>query len=244
MSLKNWFGPNLAELLANKIKKECSKFNSKRFIRHVEQNCQPLELKSRVALITEGLEKELPAGYNDAISILLQIMGEPNLQETGMFKEYYWLMPVGYFIEKNGLENPEISLKAIYELTQRNTGEYALRPFIQKYPGLCIETLSKWAEDKSFHVRRLSSEGLRPKLPWAPKLNLFIENYKPVFSILEKLKKDETKFVQKSVANHLNDYLKLNYDPTAKLINKWKGLKNKNTQWILRHATRNFLELR
>jgi 3-methyladenine DNA glycosylase AlkC len=94
------------------------------------------------------------------------------------------------------------------------------------------------AKSKNFHLRRLASEGLRPKLPWSSKLNTFIEEPDPVFQILELLKEDEVKFVQKSVANHLTDYLKVNPEPTLVLMSQWNKSDNKYTQWILKHANR------
>jgi 3-methyladenine DNA glycosylase AlkC len=98
--------------------------------------------------------------------------------------------------------------------------------------------MKEWAKSPDFHLRRLASEGLRPKLPWAPKLDTFIEDPSPVFELLGLLKEDEIKFVQKSVANHLTDYLKVNYEPTAQLIREWRKSKNPSTKWIVKHATR------
>lgn len=240
--MKNNFGTNLAELLNDKIIKAYLNFKSKQFISHVEKNCEPLELKDRVALIAESLEKSLPVAYNESIKVLTKIMGEPNQKETGMFSEFYWLMPVGVFIERNGLNDFETSIKAIYELTQRNTGEYAIRPFIEKYPDQAIKIMTEWSKSENFHIRRLASEGLRPKLPWAKKLDLFIKNYKPVFRILENLKSDRSKFVMKSVANNINDYLKLNPEPAFTLLEKWSKSKNENTRWIIKHALRTELK--
>jgi 3-methyladenine DNA glycosylase AlkC len=238
-ALKDHFGVNLAILLATKIKEVSPSFPDKDFIGNVRKAYGPLELKDRVKLISTTLHNCLPPTYPKAIGILVKIFGEPNPHETGMFTNYHWLMPVGQFIEDFGIDHPELSLKTIHALTQRNTGEYAIRPFILKYPDLCVETMTNWSMDQSFHVRRLSSEGLRPKLPWAPKLDLFVKRPAPVFKVLGNLKADPIRFVQKSVANNLNDYLKLNPEPTVKLIEKWSASKNVNTQWIIRHATRN-----
>ncbi len=90
-------------------------------------------------------------------------------------------------------------------------------------------------------MRRLASEGLRPKLPWATKLDVFINDPKPVFDILDLLKEDDVMFVKKSVANHLTDWLKVNYEPTVKLIDTWKKSENKHTKWIIKRATRKIM---
>ena len=95
-----------------------------------------------------------------------------------------------------------------------------------------------WSKSENFHLRRLASEGSRPKLPWSTKLDTFIENPAPVFRILDNLMEDEVKFVQKSVANNITDYLKVNYEAGAEFIDKYLQSNNKNTKWILKHATR------
>jgi len=98
--------------------------------------------------------------------------------------------------------------------------------------------MKAWVKSKNFHLRRLASEGLRPKLPWALKLDLFVDNPKPVFDILEILKTEQIKFVKKSIANNLTDYIKLNPKPTFELIKTWKKTGNEHTEWIINYATR------
>lgn len=147
-------------------------------------------------------------------------------------------MPVGKFVEKYGLEHFDVSMDMIAEITKRNTGEYAVRPYIRRYPEESLEVMSGWASDDNFHLRRLASEGLRPKLPWAPKLDTFIGQPQPVFDILDTLKTDPVKFVQRSVANHLTDYLKVNPEPTRQLIDSWRQSDNPHTLWIIKRATR------
>jgi 3-methyladenine DNA glycosylase AlkC len=232
------FGENLAIFLANKISLVYPKFDTKKFTLSIKKNCDDKTLTQRVELIADALKANLPADYKKAILILMKIMGEENPNEIGMFKAYYWLMPVGKFIEKYGLRDYDTSINAIEELTKRNTGEYAIRPFIKQYPTQTLKQMKQWAMSDNFHLRRLASEGLRPKLPWAAKLDLFVENPTPVFEILNLLKKDPIKFVKKSIANHLTDYLKVNPQPTFELIENWKSIDNEHTQWIINYATR------
>lgn len=184
------------------------------------------------------LKKYIPEKYSESLPILVKILGPENKEETGMFKNFYWLTPIGKFIEKYGLNNFDASIKAIGELTKRNTGEYAIRPFADKEPNKIVEICKKWAKSENFHLRRLASEGLRPKLPWAPKIDIWKNNPKPIFEILEILKEDEIKFVKKSVANHLRDWTKVNPKEAEKIIKRWSKSKNENTKWILKHAQR------
>lgn len=236
--LTDYFGVNLAIILAGKIAGVHHDFKGNKFIAKVKGSCSDKTLTQRVEIIADSLKKHLPDDYEKSIQILKNIMGEENPNETGMFKNYYWLMPVGKFIEKYGLEHFEISINAIRELTKRNTGEYAIRPYVRQYPGQTLRQMKSWAQADNFHLRRLASEGLRPKLPWASKLDLYIDNPQPVFEILDILKKEPIKFIKKSVANNLTDYIKVNPEPTFALIEKWKNIDNEHTRWIINHATR------
>lgn len=234
------FGANLATILAARIKSIDSTFDSRGFITAVRQRTADKTYTQRIGIIAEELHAFLPSDYPTAIAILTNILGEENPGETGMFSQYYWIMPIGKFVEVYGIEHFELSMQAIADITKRNTGEYAIRPYIRKYPKQSLQRIREWAKSDNFHLRRLASEGLRPKLPWAPKLDTFIDQPQPVFDILELLKEDDTKFVQKSVANHLTDYLKVNPEPTRKLLERWNKSPNKHTRWIVQHATRNY----
>lgn len=237
-SITESFGSNLAEILANKILLVHKNFDKQEFVTCTEIECINKTYTQRVDLLATLLKRFLPEDYKVACKILMQILGEENPNETGMFTNYYWIMPIGKFVEKYGLANFATSTKAIAEITKRNTGEYAIRPFIRKFPDKSLKVMMAWAKSPNFHLRRLSSEGLRPKLPWATLLIEFVENPKPVFEILELLKEDDSKFVKKSVANHLTDYLKVNPVEAKKILNRWKKSKNPNTIWIVKHATR------
>jgi len=234
----DYFGVNLAIVLAGKIAEVHQDFKGRKFIEEVRKDCIDKSLTQRVEIIADHLKIYLPDNYKKSIVILKSIMGKENPKETGMFKDYYWLMPIGKFIEKYGLEHFDLSINTIEELTKRNTGEYAIRPYIRQYPKQTLKQMKIWAKSDNFHLRRLASEGLRPKLPWASKLDLFIDNPKPVFEILEILKTEPIKFVKKSIANHLTDYIKVNPSPTFDLMENWKKIDNEHTKWIINYATR------
>lgn len=238
ISITEAFGENLAILLAEKIATAYKEFDSKGFIRDTKKEVVGKSYTQRVEVIADLLKQHLPEKYTGALAILIKILGPENEEETGMFTNFYWLMPVGKFVEKYGLNNFSESIKAIEEITKRNTGEYAIRPYARKYPEKTLTVCTKWAKSKNFHLRRLASEGLRPKLPWAPKLDVWNENPKPIFDILEILKEDDVKFVKKSVANHLRDWIKVNPQEAKKLVKAWSTSKNEHTKWILKHAQR------
>ncbi len=237
-SITEKFGGNLAELLAEKILAVYPVFNSLDFVQEVENKVAGRTYTQRVAILAELLKKYLLNDYEESLSILLAILGEENPNQTGMFTHYYWMLPIGKFVQEYGAEHFDSSIKAIEEITKRNTGEYAIRPYIRRYPAETLKVMEQWAKSPNFHLRRLASEGLRPKLPWASKLDTFIQNPMPVFRILEMLKEDEIMFVKKSVANHLTDWIKVNREAVMPLIERWKTSENKHTQWIVKRATR------
>jgi 3-methyladenine DNA glycosylase AlkC len=242
-SITKWFGTNLAILLGEKILAVYPQFDAKKYVEIISLKCVGLSYTQRIQLHSEILHQLLPSNYIKAIEILMSVLGEENPNETGMFTNFYWIMPIAKFVETYGLDEFETSIKAIQEITKRNTGEYAIRPFIRKYPEKTMEVMLKWSLSKNFHLRRLSAEGCRAKLPWSTKLDNFIFKPEPVFKILDNLIQDDIKFVQKSVANNIADYFKVNAKVGFKFIEKYKDSSNKNTQWILKHAVRNVKDI-
>ena len=240
--LKFWFDKDLAILLSDKIRKHYPMFDDKGFVREIAAGIEHLELKDRVEFIADVLYAKLPSDYSQSIKLLLKILGPENEKETGMFTEGYWLMPVAKYVEKYGLDHFPISMNAIREITKRHTGEYSIRPFIKKYPSRTLAVMEKWSIDKNVHIRRLASEGLRPRLPWASKLEQFIVDPKPILPIIENLRDDDSKFVQKSVANNLSDILKDNYEFGINTIKKWSKGATRNRKWVIKHALRNQLK--
>lgn len=238
MKVKDWFGENLAKLLAGKIKEVYPDFNDKGYIKAIKKAYEPLEYKARMALHTSELRNHLPEQYTDALPILLSVLGPENPEETGMFTNYWWIGPIAQYVETYGLDDYDVSMKAIYEITKRNTGEFAVRPYINKRPKAALKYMKRWAKDKNFHPRRLASEGLRPRLPWAQKLTLFLDEPQPVLEILEMLKEDESKFVQKSVANHMADMIKDRRADAFSVLEEWAASDHPSTKWIVKHALR------
>lgn len=240
--LKLWFDKELAQMLAKKIKPVYPDFPSRSFILGVDQGVGPLELKARVELMADQLQRHLPGDYAYNCELLLQTLGPENEKETGMFTDFYWIMPMAKYVEKYGLDDFKVSMNMIKEITKRNTGEYTIRPFIERYPKKTMKLLLKWSKDDNFHVRRLASEGPRPRLPWAPKLQQFIDDPAPLLPILDQLKDDKSKYVQKSVANAMNDILKDHPELGRAVLERWAEDAGKERRWIIKHALRNFLK--
>jgi len=241
--LKLWFDKDLAKMLADKILAHYSAFDKTSFSNSIDEKVHVLELKDRIEVIADELDKHLPGDYHKKAHILNQILGPENEEETGMFTNYYWIMPIAKYVEKYGLNHFETSMSLIEEITKRNTGEYAIRPFIKAFPQKTIQKMLEWSTNANKHVRRLASEGGRPRLPWATKLDLFIKDPSPLLPILDNLKDDQSKYVQKSVANCLNDILKDNKEIGLEFIGSWNDEPmSKERKWIIKHALRNLVK--
>ncbi len=156
ISITEAFGESLAVLLASKISVVYKKFETDKFVASVKKEVLGKSYTQRVEVIADLLKQFLPEKYEVALGILMKILGPENKEETGMFTNFYWLMPVGKFVEKYGLNNFNESIQAISEITKRNTGEYAIRPFARQYPTKTLTVCKKWAQSKNFHLRRLS----------------------------------------------------------------------------------------
>lgn len=145
------------------------------------------------------------------------------------------------FIEIYGLDHWNISIPALKYFTSFFSSEFAVRKFIVKDKNFMMATMLEWSKDENYHVRRLSSEGCRPRLPWAIKLNDFVSDPSLILPILENLKSDPELFVRRSVANNLNDISKDHPDLILKLAKKWVG-QNPNVDWIIKHGLRTLLK--
>lgn len=239
---KLYYDTELAELLGSKISVVYPQFPHGEFVKYVDDRVEPLELKARVAVIADGLRQSLPASYPAAVKILQQTLGPPLSSTEGMFNEGYYWMPVAYFVEKYGLDHLSESLDAIYEITQRFTSEFAIRPYLKQYPEATLATVRSWVTDPSEHIRRLVSEGLRPRLPWGGYLEMFIENPDPLLEILAQLKNDPSPYVRKSVANNLNDIAKDHAGKVLAILDEWQQNGSEETRWIVRHALRSLIK--
>ncbi|MEL6495682.1 MAG: DNA alkylation repair protein [Cyanobacteria bacterium J06623_7] len=235
---KEWFDHDLAQLLALKIATVYPEFNRQGFITDIEGGVEQLELKARLSYFSDRFLEYLPDDYPQAIAILVAILGAENSQETGMMSEYYWTLPIATFIEEYGLEHYAESIKAISEVTKRSTGEFAIRPYLKAEPKKTLDIMQQWSLADNFHLRRLASEGARTRLPWATKLTFLIADPHPVLPILENLKDDPIRYVQRSVGNHLNDMLKDNYDLGMNIVRDWLQDASPARRWIIKHALR------
>ena len=243
--LKLWFDTALVDMLTYKIHSIEPRFQTKSFKKELStRNLNKLELKPRIELIADTLHSHLGDPFNRGVEILLQILGPENPNETGMFTEFYWTWPIAKYVEKYGISDPYRSLDAIEQITKRGTGEFAIRPFISHHYTLTLYQMIQWSMDENFHVRRLSCEGLRPRLPWANKLQIFFDDPQPILPVLENLKLDSVRYVQNSVANCINDISKDNPAVAKQLIDSWmmNMSDHGNLRYVIKRGIRSLLK--
>ena len=240
--VRDVFNENVVNQLAENLARTWRGFDAKAFHQSINSKLNSLTFSERSNLIRDSLWEHLPKDYPLALQIILKALPPelPSCEVTGYGG--FIILPQNEFVAKYGLEYYDLSMQALYKMTKRFTAEGAIRPFLQKYPEQTLAILSEWAEDENCHVRRLVSEGTRPRLPWTMQLKPFIEDPRPVLQLLEKLKTDSELMVRRSVANNLNDIAKDHPDVVVKTLKRWKKLDNAGTQWIIRHAARTLVK--
>lgn len=238
-AFKHLFNEALLQQLAELICLEYPEFNANALY-NLTLEFPQLEMKARVCAIRDVLIKELPADYPAALKIIVSVLKQNNLQGFAVW-------PLAEFIQSQGLAHHKISFDALKLLTTYFTSEWAIRPFIKQHPDETMVFLAKCASDENVHVRRFSSEGTRPRLPWGEQLQAFIQDPIATRPILEALKFDGELYVRKSVANHLNDISKDHPDYVTQLLAKWKQQANTAQEqqyitWIIKQALRTLIK--
>jgi 3-methyladenine DNA glycosylase AlkC len=235
--LKNMFSADFIQGLGESIKEEHSPFDVNVFSDLVmDQEWESRELKERMRHMSYCLGKTLPDSYKKAVTILMAVSDKVKSDEIQF---PYIVLPD--FVEVFGLQDWETSMTALKELTKSSSSEFAIRPFLVSDRDRTLAVMKTWAEDANTHVRRLASEGSRPRLPWGMALKEFKQNPQFTLPILEALKEDPELYVRRSVANHLNDISKDHKDVALSIANKWSGCSSE-TDWVVKHAMRGLLK--
>ena len=218
-------------------------FDRSRFESEVMARLQELELKARIDHIADVLSRHLSADFTvaaDQIRASLPPPLDPTLTDDD-FGDFI-IAPLGKYVEDHGMGHYETSLVLIRELTMRFSMEGPVRPFINDRPEETLELFARWAVDENYHVRRLVSESTRPRLPWAPRIDLEVRAPLP---LLDKLHSDPTRYVTRSVANHLNDISKIEPGLVVVSLDRWQTLRAQDQgelDWMTRHALRTLLK--
>ncbi len=235
---KNQINEKTALIISKNIKRHFLDFDENFFKKNVQSELEPLELKDRVRFLANKLHQFLPRDFKKTAKILAGAVD----RDTNLSGFNVW--PLTEYISIYGLDHLDESMLVLKEMTKVFTSEFAVRAFFIKDQEKALKFFKKWMNDEDEHVRRLVSEGSRPLLPWGQKLPGFITAPQLTLELLEHLKNDESLYVRKSVANHLNDHSKNHPDLVVKTLQSWqkKAPKDKNIDWIIRHASRTLVK--
>ena len=234
--LKNQFGPDVPHRIGAMIAAVHPRFDVRAFVRDCLKGYDALNLVARGWRIADTLHAHLPTDYDEAVEVLVRSLGPRLESSAGNGMAPFLYMPHAQFVARYGLDRFEPSMRAQYEITRRFTAEFSIRPFIERHPEATLARLAKWARDPDANVRRLVSEGTRPRLPWAPRLRDFQRDPRPVLALLELLKDDSELYVRRSVANNLNDIGKDNPEILFDTARRWLVGADANRRWIVKHA--------
>ena len=199
--------------------------------------------------VRTALENALPGDFPTAVAVLERALAPdpagdsletPRSGPLGLAGMSVW--PMTDYVASRGLPHLERSLAALHRMTRRFTGEFAIRPFIASDPDRALAVITTWIHDPSPQVRRLASEGTRPRLPWGIRLQSFVADPSPCLPILEALYRDPSEFVRRSVANHLNDISKDHPDLAVEIAARWLKAGDAATRKLVSHALRGLVK--
>jgi 3-methyladenine DNA glycosylase AlkC len=236
--LKNQFGADIPRRIAGMVAAVHPDFDTGAFLRDALAGYEALELMPRGRHIAAALRRHLPADYEAALAVLLASVAQAPVRIEGGSLASFLFLPHTCFVATYGLDHFEASMQAQHLLTQRFTAEFSIRPFLERHPEAALARLAEWAADPQESVRRLVSEGTRPRLPWAPRLRAFQRDPRPVLALLERLKDDPSASVRRSVANNLNDIGKDHPDRLVETARRWWVDASDERRRLVRHALR------
>lgn len=244
---KNLINAGTVNDIARHVARATPAFDRSRFETLARTGLESLEFKARAEHVCAALQASLPLDFSRAAEALVVSLGPPNDDQgtpatstAGLAGWAVW--PLTSFVARCGLDAPKIALPALHAMTQRFTAEFAIRPFIAQHPQLSFEHLHRWVHDPSPHVRRLVSEGSRPRLPWGLRLQALVHDPRPTLPLLEALQDDPSEYVRRSVANHLNDIAKDHPDVVVAWVERHLSSAPPARVALLRHASRTLVK--
>lgn len=251
---KNRFNPALADAMGRHLARAWDAFDRAGFAADATHGMEALELKARSARFTAALGRHLPADFPAAAAVVrAALRPDDGLSERALVKlddlktdatglAGWAIMPLADWVAERGEDHFDLAMELLREMTKRFSSEFAIRAFLTARPVETLDLLAAWTRDPDPHVRRLVSEGTRPRLPWAKRLPAFIVDPTPILSLLEALKDDPSEYVRRSVANNLNDIAKDHPDRAATLAGAWMKNASPARRKLVRHACRSLIK--
>ncbi len=244
---KNLFSPDLVRVFGFHLDRHLNDFDRNVFEDPIIRKLPDLELKERSQLIADKLHEVLPSDFGARRSVLLAML---HPDETGFADEGsnedgicgWGVMPMAELVGQHHLDPFEEALDLLKEMTKRSSSEFAIRYFLMADSDRALSVIRSWVSDPNQHVRRLISEGTRPRLPWGMQLTSFVQDPTPILPLLTELRDDSEEYVRRSVANNLNDIAKDHPDLVAELAQQWMKDANLNRKRLVKHACRTLIK--
>jgi 3-methyladenine DNA glycosylase AlkC len=233
---KDYLDTHLIETYAQRLQEHHSTFDAPAFIAQASTGLDAMPMKTRSKHIARALHDHLPA-YPQGIVLVCELLA----WDARLYKGFNF-MPIAQYVEDYGIDDLDASMNALYRITQAWTGEFAIRPLIERYPDEVWAYLLRWSEDDNHHIRRLVSEGTRPRLPWGAQLRAFIADPAPLFELLTPMIDDASEYVRRSVANNLNDISKDHPGRLLDFLRPYAKSESEGTRWIVKHALRTLIK--
>lgn len=246
--LKNLYSHDLIRQMAGHLQRAHPPFDATGFARQAGRDLDQLELKERARQICDALNDHLPSDFAEAIEVMLAglhpeddvALNALSMDERGI--RGWAVMPMSELVGLRCSEGFDLALEAQRQMTGRFSSEFGIRYSILEDAERAMAAISGWTTDRNYHVRRLATEGIRPRLPWAMQLPMFIADPTPILPVLEALKDDESEYVRRSVANNLNDISKDHPDLAAQIAADWMKDADRQRERLVRHACRSLVK--
>ena len=240
--MKDGLNEAAVERIISGLLKAGADFSPASFRKDALSSLHRLELKDRVRHLILVMGRHLPASFPEAAKILGNIRDHWDEGDPSDNLSSFAAWPITDYVAEYGLNHPDISLPLLRYLTPMYTAEFAIRPFIEAHSKQTYDELLIWCMDSNEHVRRLASEGSRPRLPWGRQLPRFIKDPTDVIALLKNLRDDPSDYVRRSVANNLNDISKDHPDLVIETCQRWLEDAVPERRWIIKHATRTLVK--
>lgn len=244
---KSVYSPGLVSLIGRLMSCHWAGFNAIAFENAVLPRLETLELKARAQLIADALHVQLPGDAEDRNRILTAVLHPDPLDHAAAPSDEdgicgWGILPLTMIVGQHGLDAFDSSMAALAEMTKRFSSEFGIRHFLVADQDRALAIMSRWVDDPNRHVRRLVSEGTRPRLPWAMQLPALRTDPAPVLPILTGLRDDPEEYVRRSVANHLNDIAKDHPALVTRIARDWMNSADDPRRALLRHACRGLIK--
>lgn len=231
--LKEWFDEARYRAIARELGALSPMFDEKVFLKLVLEGLEERSLMQRLNQCAVAVDAALPGSFQQKVRVLQKLAPKLGHEFVSIF--------LCDFVATFGRDDFDFSMEALRFFTVFGSAEFAVRPFIVADQDRALKTLLQWSRDADERVRRLASEGSRPRLPWGMRLSSLVRDPSPTLVILQVLKDDESLFVRRSVANHLNDITKDHPEFVLQFLESWE-LERAHLRWIARQACRTLIK--